>query len=174
MNDAQRRDDQGIVKAACRLAGGHHVASAIYGAVIALAVIGAWYADTTSGALETLLSLAATLTVFWIAHAYAHVAGQGLAEGDAIGPHVRSAMRGDWPIVQSGALPAIVLGLGALGWLPERPSMVVAMVAAALLLAVFTAAMARAGGRSWGQSLGLALLLTALGGLVAVLEVLLG
>jgi hypothetical protein len=37
-----------------RLAGGANVASGVYGSIITIAVIGAWYADLTSGTLETL------------------------------------------------------------------------------------------------------------------------
>jgi hypothetical protein len=163
-----------LATAACRLAGGHQVSSAVYGAVITLAVIGAWYADETSGALETLLSVAATLTVFWIAHSYAHVAGEGLAAEGGVGKSILAALRHDWPIVQSGLLPVVMLALGGLDLMGERPSMVAAMTAAALLLAFFAAAMARTGGRSWLQSLALAALLTVLGGLVAALEIVLG
>lgn len=155
------------------LIGGMNVASAVYGTVITLAVIGAWYADKTSGALETLLSVVATLVVFWVAHAYAHVVGQGLPVGDSRW-HIKHAFQHDWPIVQSGFLPILVLGFGELGVMGERVAMLIALGAGILLLSLFCLTMARAAGRNWQQALGITGILVALGILVVVLEINLG
>lgn len=163
-----------IALSAQRIAGGTHIASAVYGIVISLAVIGAWYADPTSGALETLTSVLATLVVFWIAHTYAHVVGQGLAIGKASFPQIGEALRHDWPIVQSGFLPIAVLALGSLELIEERLSMLLAIVAGGLVLTVLSIAMARAAGRTWLQSLWLSSILVVLGIFVAVLEIKLG
>lgn len=152
-----------------RLAGGSNVASSVYGTVITIAVIGAWYADPTSGALETLLSVLATLIVFWIAHAYSHVVGSGW-----IHTHVFSAAKHDWPIVQSGFFPVLILGAGALGFLDERRALLQAIVSSVVLLALLSMTMARAAGLSWRQALGVTCVMTALGGFIAVLEIALG
>ena len=152
-----------------RLAGGANVASGVYGSIITIAVIGAWYADPTSGALETLLSVLATLLVFWVAHTYAHIVGGGLSQAHAI-----SACKHDWPIVQSGFFSLLILCLGVLGIFEERQSLLLAIAAGGVLLALFCLTMSRAAGRNWGQSLGLAVVMAALGIFVAVLEIKLG
>lgn len=156
------------------VAGGVNVGSAVYGTIVAIAVIGAWYADPSSGALETLTSVAATLVVFWIAHAYAHVVGQGLPLDRAASSHIVSALRHDWPITQAGILPIMVLGMGALNIIDERLSLLGAMASGVIMLMVFSIAMARRAGRSWLQSLLLATVFVSLGIVVAALEIKLG
>lgn len=157
-----------------RLAGGPHIAGAVYGTIIAMAVMGAWLADPTSGAWETLASVAATLVVFWIAHVYAHMVGHGLGEPGGVLQELKHALQHDWPIVQAGLLPALVLAVGGLEWVSERLAMKVAIGTSGAVLLALSVAMSRAAGRSWGTSWLLALLLGGLGVLVAVLEVMLG
>lgn len=156
------------------LVGGEHVASAVYGSVIAIAVIGAWYADPTSGALETLASMLATLVVFWIAHTYAHVVGQGLPVQARATAQVGAALRHDWPIVQAGLLPTLALALGAIEAIDERLSMRLAIAAGVVALACISTIMARAAGRTWFAALRLAATLVVLGASVAILEIMLG
>ena len=157
-----------------RLAGGPHIAGAVYGTIIAMAVMGAWLADPTSGAWETLASVAATLVVFWIAHVYAHMVGQGLGGPQGVAHELKHALQHDWPIVQAGLLPALVLAVGGLEWVDERLAMKAAIATSGAVLLAISLAMSRAAGRSWGASLLLAVLLVGLGVLVAVLEVMLG
>ncbi|MGB4874333.1 MAG: hypothetical protein WBQ93_02580 [Candidatus Competibacter sp.] len=156
------------------VAGGVNIGSAVYGTIVAIAVIGAWYADPTSGALETLTSVAATLIVFWIAHAYAHVVGQGLPVDKAASSQIFSALRHDWPIIQAGVLPLIVLGTGALHIIEERLAILGAIASGVVMLMVFSVVMARAAGRNWLQSFLLATIFVGLGIVVAVLEIKLG
>lgn len=152
-----------------KLAGSTNVGSGIYGTIITIAVIGAWYADPTSGALETLLSVLATLIVFWIAHVYSHVVAHGLVK-----THIIPAFQQDWPIVQSGFLPLFILGLGSLDLLDERLSLLLAIAMSGLLLALFCLTMTRSAGRNWIQSLGLTLIMLIFGIFIAALEIKLG
>ncbi len=152
-----------------KLAGGKNVSSGIYGTIITIAVIGAWYADPTSGAFETLLSVLATLIVFWIAHVYSHVATSGLTRTDIL-----HAFQQDWPIVQTGLLPLIVLGFGSLDLFAERSSLLLAIAVGGVLLAFFCFTTARGNGRSRVQSLGLAIIMLIFGMFIAVLEIKLG
>lgn len=139
-----------------------------------MAVMGAWLADPSSGAWETLASVAATLVVFWVAHVYAHMMGQGLGGPQGAAQELKHALLHDWPIVQAGLLPALVLAVGGLAWVDERLAMKAAIATSGAVLLAISVAMSRAAGRSWGQSVLLALLLGCLGVLVAVLEVMLG
>lgn len=152
-----------------RLAGGANIATGVYGTIITIAVIGAWYADPSSGSFETLLSVLATLLVFWVAHAYSHIVGSGLTQA-----HVVPAFKHDWPIVQSSFISLLILGLGALGIIEERYSLLVAIATSGILLAVFCLAMLRAAGKKWFQSLVLTVVMVALGIFIAVLEIKLG
>lgn len=157
-----------------KFAGGSNVASAVYGTIITIAVLGAWYADPTSGALETLISVLATLVVFWVAHAYSHIVGHELSKEGVNRTNVFSAFRHDWPIVQSGFLPLLVLLAGSLEFIDERHSLLLAIIACGVLLAFFCLAMARVAKRSWVQSLVLTAVMVTLGAFVAVLEMSLG
>lgn len=175
MNASQPNDDTDKVMVpkslviARKFAGGENVSSGIYGSIITIAVIGAWYADPTSGSFETLLSVLATLIVFWIAHVYSHVATSKLTKNDII-----HAFKQDWPIVQTALLPLVVLGLGSLELFEERTSLLLAIAASGSLLALFCFTTARANGRNGVQSLGLAVVMLALGIFIAALEIKLG
>lgn len=164
----------GPARTAQLVAGGANVGGGVYGTVLVLAVIGAWYADPTSEALETLISVLLTVAVFWIAHAYSHVVAHGVARGRASPAEIRASLADDWPIVQVAAAPGLALALGALGLIGQRAALVTAIVVAVAQLLVFGLLMARTGGRSWPRALAVAAVLGALGLLVAGLEISLG
>lgn len=132
-------------------------------------MIGAWCADPTSGALETLLSVLATLIVFWIAHVYSHIVASGLVK-----TQIMPAFKQDWPIVQSGFIPLLILGLGAIELIDERFSLLLAIAVSGILLALFCLTMTRSAGRNWTQTLVLTFIMLMFGIFIAVLEIKLG
>lgn len=148
--------------------------AAVYGTIIVVAVIGAWHADPSALAHEALLSVLATVLVFWVAHAYAHFLAEGLPRGQLATHLVRDALAHDWPIVQSCTAPGITLGLGALGGLPDVHAMRLAMGIGVLTLWIYSLWAAKQGGRSWGQALLLATAMASLGAVIVVLEIRLG
>lgn len=152
-----------------KLAGGMNVSSGIYGMIITIAVIGAWYADPTSGAFETLLSVLATLIVFWIAHVYSHIATSNLTKTE-----IFHAFKQDWPIVQTGLLPLCVLALGTIDLLPERTSLLLAIAMSGIVLTFFCFTTALTTGRTRMQALVLSVVMLMFGLFIAILEIKLG
>src|SRR5262245_37884696 len=90
-------------------------AGAIYGSIIATALIGALReADVTSK--ELTLDVAATMLIFWIAHTWAAIAGERIHLGHGLLFHrVKALGREEWPIVEAGFLPLLPLVLGWIG-----------------------------------------------------------
>jgi len=95
-------------------------AGAIYGSIIATAMIGALReADVTSK--ELTIDVAATMLIFWIAHTWAAIAGERIHLGHGLLVHrVRALGREEWPIVEAGFLPVAVLVLGWVGVLEDE------------------------------------------------------
>jgi hypothetical protein len=94
-------------------------AGAIYGSIIATAMIGALReADVSSK--ELLLDVAATMLIFWIAHTWAAIAGERIHLGHGLLLHrVKALGREEWPIVEAGFLPLAPLLLGWIGVLAD-------------------------------------------------------
>lgn len=154
-------------------AGGSNLGGAVYGTVLVIAVLGAWYADDTAEVGDALLSLLSTVAVFWLAHAYAHVFAAGLQPGETTTGRIRPAIVHDWPIAQAAILPSLVMLAGVLGLVDGRQAMLAGLGAAVLSLFLFGLAMARAGGRTWPQAALTSAVLGCLGLGIAVLEVML-
>jgi hypothetical protein len=94
-------------------------AGAIYGSIIATALIGALReADVTAKQLT--LDVAATMLIFWIAHTWAAIAGERIHLGHGLLWHrVKALGREEWPIVEASFLPIVALVLGWVGLLAE-------------------------------------------------------
>ncbi len=148
--------------------------AAVYGTIIVVAVIGAWHADQSALAHEALISVLATVLVFWIAHAYSHFLAVGLPHGHFAIHQVRDALVHDWPIVQSCTVPLTALGLGALGWISDVHAMRLAMGVGIFALWTYSLWAAKQGGRSWVQAIPLATGMAALGAGIVLLEIRLG
>lgn len=148
-----------------KIAGGSNIANSVYGTIVSIAVIGAFYDDPTSGGLETALSVISTLCILWIAHAYSHLVVSGINKDN-----IFKTLKHDWPLVQSGFLPIIILLLGEFGIIGERNSLLFASFASAFLLGFFCLSMARKNGKNWTQSILLSLFMSSLGILVALIE----
>lgn len=174
MNTDKKVKNRPALHLAEKAAGGTNVGGAVYGTVLVIGVLGAWNADETSGTMETLISLDATLLVFWIAHAYAHILTQGLAYSESALPQMREALIHDWPIMHAGIIPSLILAFGAFGTFSDRIGLAAALCASVLSLLGFGLILARAGGRTWLVSAVVALFMGCLGLLIAVLEIRLG
>ncbi|MER7582785.1 hypothetical protein [Kitasatospora sp. NPDC097691] len=98
-------------------------AGAVYGSMLAASVIAASSAQGAHPRLSLILLLVVTGLVFWIAHVYAHVAGQREIGRQVTWPQVREVGRHEWPLVEASALPALAvlvspwLGTGDSAWL---------------------------------------------------------
>ncbi|MEV7189216.1 hypothetical protein [Kitasatospora sp. NPDC093102] len=98
-------------------------AGAVYGSMLAASVIAASSVHEPHPRLSLILLLVITGIVFWIAHVYAHVAGQREAGRPVTWSQVREVGRHEWPLVEASALPALAvlvspwLGTGENAWL---------------------------------------------------------
>jgi hypothetical protein len=98
-------------------------AGAIYGSLLAASVIAAFDVHAEHPRLSLIVLLVVTGLVFWIAHVYAHLAGERQGGQTVNWQEVRSVGRHEWPIVEAAALPALAvlvspwLGTGENAWL---------------------------------------------------------
>ena len=134
------------------------VAAAIYGTILALAVIAALSEDEDVSAGETLAASITTSLVFWIAHVYADViAERSSGSAGTITRLFRSAAAREWPLVEAAIAPCVPLLLGAAGVFGRNTSMTLALIAG--LADLF--GWGYSAGRAWHESR-LAALLSAL------------
>src|SRR5262245_16297181 len=133
-------------------------AAAIYGSIIATAVIGA-LRETDATARELAVDVAATMVVFWVAHTWAAVAGERIHLGHRLsGARVRALALEEWPMVEAGFGPLLVLFLGWLGVIAEDTAAKIALAVGIVQLF------------AWGFVLGRRVYETWLGALLAGLS----
>jgi hypothetical protein len=97
-------------------------AGAIYGSIIATAMIGA-LREAGLSSKELTLDVAATMLIFWIAHTWAAIAGERIHLGHGLLFHrVKALGREEWPIVEASFLPVVALILGWVGALETDTS----------------------------------------------------
>ena len=147
--------------------------SAIYGAVLATAVIAALSEDSGAGPLELVAATLNTSLVFWLAHVFARFVGERASDWDAAEWHsLPQLLLQEIPMVAAALLPAAVLGLAQLDLLSRDDAVTIALGSGVLELSVWGAIAGyheRWGPR--GVALGTAVA-TALGLLMVFLKVL--
>ena len=98
---------------------GRDYAAAIYGSIVATAIIAA-LRGTQVSAGELTLDVLATMVVFWLAHTWAAVAGERIHTRHSLSAHrVRALASEEWPMVEAGFGPVFALALGWVGVLDE-------------------------------------------------------
>ena len=146
----------------------------VYGLILATAVIAVSAVNDPLDAGRVALAVLVTAGVFWLAHVYANLLGIGVSEERALTrAAVAHAMRVHWSLVEVVIPLVLVLGLGAIGVLPDQAALTVAAIIALGELAAaggYAAIRGGAGPRATAVSAATAL---ALGLVVVLLEVLL-
>src|SRR5262245_30286436 len=124
-------------------------AAAIYGSIIATAVIGALReTDTTSR--ELAIDVAATMVVFWLAHTWAAVAGERIHMAHRLSlARIRALGREEWPMVEAGFGPVLVLVLGWVGVIEEDTAAKIALAVGILQLFAWGFFLGRRVYRTW-------------------------
>lgn len=98
-------------------------AGAVYGSLLAASVIAATNVHEEHPRLSLIVLLLVTGIVFWMAHVYAHLAGEREVGRAVSWGEVRRVGRHEWSIVEAAALPALAvlvspwLGAGENAWL---------------------------------------------------------
>lgn len=102
---------------AAQLSDTRTVARTIYGTILVTALVAGLSEDQGIDAWQILVSVTATLLVFWLAHVYAEVLSQRLAAGRSLSrAEIGAAFDGELAMVLAGAPAALALGLAALGF----------------------------------------------------------
>jgi hypothetical protein len=147
--------------------------SAIYGAILATAVIAALSEDSGAGPLELVAATVNTAVVFWLAHVFARFVGERAADWDPAEWHSLPQISvQELPMIAAALLPAAILGLAQLDVLNRDDAVTVALASGVLELSVWGAIAAHH--QRWGPGavvLGSAVA-TVLGLLMAFLKVL--
>jgi hypothetical protein len=101
----------------------------IYGLILALSVIAvAREYDSSPDAGLVGLSVLITAVVFYVAHVYSDLLGRGVSQGQELTPGaVGHAMRDHFSLVAVASPLLAVLGVGALGWIPDRAAILAAI-----------------------------------------------
>jgi hypothetical protein len=114
--------------------------SAIYGAVLATAVIAALSEDHAAGPLELAGATVNTSLVFWLTHVFARYVGERAANEDSAEWNSVAQLLGqEIPMVAAALLPAAILALGDLDFLSRDDAVTVALASGVLELAVWGA-----------------------------------
>jgi hypothetical protein len=103
------------------------VSAYIYGNIFVLAAIFATSPQSISHWSAVFIVVATSATTFF-AHVFAHRIGQaiGRTDDETLRLHLAQEARDAVPIMNSGSGPAVLLALGALGWLPAGLSQLLA------------------------------------------------
>jgi hypothetical protein len=105
-----------------------HIAAAIYGTILVLAVVSVLSEDRSAGPGKILAAVLVTAVVFWLAHVYAGVLAGGVAGARAdIWRLLAHTARSEWPLVQTALAPAVPLLLGAAGALGRSTAITLAL-----------------------------------------------
>ncbi len=147
-------------------------ASAVYGTIVSAGLIAGEATSHRSTAVVVLLMLG-TLLVFWAAHTYADLLGGGVTDEPGKHHKWRSVLREEWPIVESGALPAVILVVAALFGASRESAALAALISAVAELCGWAALACRRMDLGWRHSVVYVLGAGGLGLAIIVLKVLL-
>jgi hypothetical protein len=134
-----------------------NVSGAVYGQVLATSLVVALGHDKALGALEMLVVLAVTMTVFWLAHVYSEAVAGVLRYGRHVSlADLRRLAAGEWPIAEAAGTSLLALALGAVGVLDRQQAIWLAIALGIADLCAWGWRIGRRWHRSWRYSLALA------------------
>jgi hypothetical protein len=109
--------------------------AAVYGSFLAASVISV--ADLAGDDARTMTgTLFASMLVFWLAHVWSEVVGEHVASGSDTGMRrIAAVARREWPLMESGAVPTVLLALAWAGVWPRDTGATLAFVAAVAQIA---------------------------------------
>jgi len=123
------------------------VSAYIYGNIFVLAAIVATSPENIANWTGVVIVVATSATTF-LAHVVAHNIGQSIGRTDDLRLHLAQMARDAVPIMSSGTGPAVLLALGAVGWLPPELSQLLAEAFVVLRLALTGIVVRRISGTS--------------------------
>jgi hypothetical protein len=112
----------------------YEFSSAVYGSILVSALVGAMFEEHASAQTMT-LSLVGSVVIFWIAHAWSEVIGERVAAGRLFDTsRIRTIAVSEWPLVEAGMLPALLLALAWAGAYSRHTGSVLALGVSVLQL----------------------------------------
>ena len=123
--------------------------AAVYGSFLAASVVGVAY-ESGASARGMTASLLGSMLVFWAAHVWSDVVGERIAREEGL--RARDALRiarREWPLVESAALPSILLALAWAGAWSSSTGARLALTAALVQVVGWGIAAGRRRGGSW-------------------------
>jgi hypothetical protein len=128
--------------------------------------------DEDAGAGTILSELLTTMLVFWLAHVYARFISSRLDRpGEPLLADLRRSIREEWPVGQAAIVPALALGLGAVGILSRDTAVTLAIGLGVVALAGWGFAIARRARLDLARTLGVAAVNATLGLLLVGMNV---
>jgi uncharacterized membrane protein len=144
--------------------------SAVYGSILVAALVGAMF-EESADARSMALSLLGSILIFWIAHVWSAVIGERVAEGRRFRTaEIRSIAVREWPLVEAGLLPGLLLGIAWIGWSSRHAGVVLALVAAIVQLVAWGMFAGHRTETRWGRALLVGLVDGVLGVVIVALE----
>ena len=110
--------------------------AAVYGSVLVTALVGAAF-ETHLDARTMTLTLLTTTLVFWLAHVWSAVMGVRLAGTVPRWSQVRRVAISEWPVVEAGFVPDLLLALAWAGVYSRDTGAEAAIIAALIQLAAW-------------------------------------
>ena len=131
--------------------------AAVYGSFLVASVIGVGY-EAGASARTISASLFGSMLVFWVAHVWSDVIGERIRLGKAFKPrHALFIARREWPLVEAGVLPSLLLALAWAGAWSRDTGVRLALAAALAQIVAWGFAAGRRAGGSAAAALALAL-----------------
>jgi hypothetical protein len=150
----------------------HRIAGAVYGTILATSVVAAAGADT-SQLYRTLIIVAVTSLVFWLAHVYSQIlAARMLLTRGLRREEMRAIAVSEWPMLQSSWPILLVLLLGVLGIIDKSTASYAAVWAGIVALLIYGFVAARQEQLSFGRQVLATLINVAFGLAILTLKIL--
>ena len=144
---------------------------AVYGSILVASLVGAMFEQDASAQAMT-LSLVSSIVIFWIAHAWSEVVGERLAHGHRFDrARIWSIAVEEWPLVESGVLPATVIALAWMGLLSRDTATRIALAVAIVQLLGWGVLAGHRTQATWRAAIGIGVVDAMLGILIVALEV---
>lgn len=148
------------------------ISAYVYGNILMLAALVLLTHDDVEHG-SGLAVVAGTAVSTFVAHAFAERLGSAVREGQHA--HLRVVLRDSLPIISSAALPALLMGVAAIGWISPVAALRIAEVSVVLRLGGTAFVVSRlqgrpVTGRTWIESIALAVAAVAIVGLKLLLS----
>ena len=151
---------------------GEHYAAAVYGSIVAAALIEAFRAEHVK-AEQIALAVLTTMTVFWLAHVWSGIVGDRIHHGAKLQvSRLIRIGRAEWPLVEASFVPVVVLMLGWAGLYSDATAARLALGVCIAQLFAYGAIVGRHAYHGWPAAIVAGLLNAGLGLVLIELEVL--